>query len=66
MASFRAAAPIDLIKGFAVGRSIFYDVAREWLAGAIDDEGAVSEMALRMATLVEAWREARQGVEKAA
>jgi 5-dehydro-2-deoxygluconokinase len=66
VASFRAAAPIRIIKGFAVGRTIFYDVARQWLGGAIDDEAAISAMASRLATLVEAWRTARQEVEKAA
>jgi 5-dehydro-2-deoxygluconokinase len=66
IASFRAAAPIGIIRGFAVGRSIFYDVARDWLPGASDDEAAVTEMAARLSTLVEAWRAARQEVEKAA
>src|SRR3546814_19532104 len=31
--SFPAAARSPLVKGFAVGRTIFYDVAREWMAG---------------------------------
>jgi 5-dehydro-2-deoxygluconokinase len=66
VASFRAAAPVGMIKGFAVGRTIFYDVAREWLGGAIEDEAAIAAMASRLAVLVEAWREARQGVERAA
>ena len=63
--AFHAAAPVETVKGFAVGRSIFYDVAREWLTGAVDDNGAVAAMAARLASLVDAWRAARQGVERA-
>jgi len=66
IASFDTAARVPVIKGFAVGRSIFYDVARDWLAGALDDEGAVAAMAARLASLVEAWRAARGQVERAA
>lgn len=66
LASFEAAAPVRSIKGFAVGRSIFYDVARDWLAGSIKDEEATSIMAERLSTLVEAWRRHRGSVEKAA
>ncbi|MBS0365938.1 MAG: 5-dehydro-2-deoxygluconokinase [Proteobacteria bacterium] len=63
--SFAAAAPFRVVKGFAVGRTIFEPVAREWFAGSIDDEGAVTGMAERLTTLVQAWRDAR-GVARAA
>lgn len=63
---FRAAAQVDIVKGFAVGRSIFYDVARDWLSGVTDDAGAVSAMADRLRILVDAWRAARLEVEEAA
>jgi len=66
LASFDAAAPARIVKGFAVGRTIFNDVARGWLAGEIDDEGAVEQLAGRLATLVDAWRQARGAVERAA
>jgi 5-dehydro-2-deoxygluconokinase len=66
VASFRTAAPVPLIKGFAVGRTIFYDVARQWFAGLTTDEGAVSAMAERLSSLVRAWRQARREVEEAA
>ena len=36
-ASFAVAARHDLVKGFAVGRTIFADAARAWLGGAITD-----------------------------
>ncbi|WP_206366189.1 bifunctional 5-dehydro-2-deoxygluconokinase/5-dehydro-2-deoxyphosphogluconate aldolase [Sphingomonas flavalba] len=66
IASFDAAAAVDIVKGFAVGRTIFYDVAREWMRGAISDADAVDALAERFSLLVEAWRNARAGVGKAA
>ena len=59
IASFKAAARFPLIKGFAVGRSIFHDVATDWLSDRIDDEEAISAMASRLSALVESWRSAR-------
>jgi len=47
------------VKGFAVGRTIFADAARAWLSGAIDDEGAISDMAGRFRELTEAWLKTR-------
>jgi len=58
VASFRAAATASVVKGFAVGRTIFADAASRWLAGGIDDEAAVAELAQRFGKLVEAWRAA--------
>ncbi len=60
IASFQAAASVDIVKGFAVGRTIFADVAERWLSDRIDDEAAVEELARRFETLVAAWREAKQ------
>lgn len=64
--SFEAAAPVGIIKGFAVGRSIFYDVARDWLTGAVGDDEAVAAMTSHLTLLAEAWRSARNKVEQAA
>ncbi|MFO1149229.1 MAG: 5-dehydro-2-deoxygluconokinase [Alsobacter sp.] len=58
-AAFRVAATCPLVKGFAVGRTIFADSARAWLAGQIDDKAAVDDMAARFETLVGAWRDAQ-------
>lgn len=58
-ASFRQAARFDLVKGFAVGRSIFGATARRWLAGEIDDRVAVEDMANIYARLCTAWDNAR-------
>jgi 5-dehydro-2-deoxygluconokinase len=66
LASFETAAPFPIVKGFAVGRTIFYDVAREWLAGRIDDEAAVAALVGKFKALVDAWRRLRGAAEKAA
>jgi 5-dehydro-2-deoxygluconokinase len=66
VASFEAAAPFRLIRGFAVGRTIFHDAARDWLSGAIDDDEAVQVMASRLSALSAAWRTARARVEAVA
>ena len=58
-ASFAVAAAFPLVRGFAVGRTIFGAVARDWLAGRIDDEAAVSAMAARYARLCAVWDDAR-------
>jgi 5-dehydro-2-deoxygluconokinase len=59
VAAFKAAAAFDMIKGFAVGRTIFAEPARAWLTGAIDDAAAIDALARNFAALVEAWRDAR-------
>ena len=57
--SFTAAAKHALVKGFAVGRTIFAETAKAWFAGKIDDAQAVAEMAQKYAALCEIWRSAR-------
>lgn len=59
-ASFQLAAGFDLVKGFAVGRTIFGDAARKWLAGSINDVQAVEDMAARYQSLCAIWDAARQ------
>ena len=59
VASFQVAAAQPLVKGFAVGRTIFAEAAARWLGGEIDDETAVDDLAARFGVLVEAWRQAR-------
>jgi len=53
--AFRIGRHAKYVKGFAVGRTIFADPAREWMAGKIDDATAVTQMADRFAQLVAAW-----------
>lgn len=57
--SFTAAAPFKIVKGFAVGRTIFDAIARQWFSEAISDDVAVNGMAEKMSALVSAWRHAR-------
>ncbi|WP_421723523.1 bifunctional 5-dehydro-2-deoxygluconokinase/5-dehydro-2-deoxyphosphogluconate aldolase [Bauldia sp.] len=57
--AFGRAAAFPIVKGFAVGRTIFNDAAEKWLSGAIDDEAAIADMAERFGALVAAWRKVR-------
>jgi 5-dehydro-2-deoxygluconokinase len=57
--AFAATAGAPIVKGFAVGRTIFNEAAEEWLAGRMDDEAAISDMAGRFEKLTEAWLAAR-------
>ena len=57
--SFRLAAGFDLVKGFAVGRTIFAEAAHNWLAGKVSDEEAVADMAARYDALCQIWDKAR-------
>ncbi|TJZ90628.1 5-dehydro-2-deoxygluconokinase [Paracoccus gahaiensis] len=63
--SFRIAAAFPLVRGFAVGRTIFGEVARDWMAGNSDDAAAVARMAERYGRLCGLWDQARaaQAVE---
>jgi 5-dehydro-2-deoxygluconokinase len=63
-AGFAAARSSRTVKGFAVGRTIFAEAAKAWLAGTITDEEAVADMARRFGALVEIWE--RLGESKAA
>jgi 5-dehydro-2-deoxygluconokinase len=54
-AAFAAARSVPSVKGFAVGRTIFGDAAKAWLARRISDEEAVDDMASRFAALTHAW-----------
>lgn len=58
-AAFRATARAPVVKGFAVGRTIFAQPAADWLGGRIDDAAAVTAMADNFAALVAAWEGSR-------
>ncbi|MEO8344677.1 MAG: 5-dehydro-2-deoxygluconokinase [Betaproteobacteria bacterium] len=58
---FEVAAPYPLIKGFAVGRSIFADMAERWFAGTMTDAVVIAGVAQRYARLIGMWRDARAG-----
>ena len=58
-AGLALAAGQPLVKGFAVGRTIFGDAARAWMRGDIDDAQAVARMAEKYRNLCAAWDRAR-------
>ena len=63
-AGFAAARTARSVKGFAVGRTIFAESAKAWLADRISDEQAVADMARKFGALVEIWE--RLGESRAA
>lgn len=65
LAAFEVAVGSPLVRGFAVGRTIFAAAAEAWLSGQIDDAAAIADMAGRFARLTEAW-EKLQARKKAA
>ncbi len=58
-ASFAAAARFDLVKGFAVGRTIFGEAAKAYLAGTLSPQDVVAMMAEKYGRLCALWDEAR-------
>lgn len=58
-ASFALAARHEIVKGFAVGRSVFDKAARLWMQGEMSDGEAVSTMAANYRELCDAWDAAR-------
>ncbi len=60
---FEVAAAYPIVKGFAVGRTIWNAVAADWLKGAIDEEAAIAGIAANLRVLVDAWRTARAGAQ---
>jgi 5-dehydro-2-deoxygluconokinase len=64
--SFAMAAGHDLVRGFAVGRTIFAGPAQAWLAGEIGDGAAVSQMADSFGRLCAIWDKARTAARRAA
>jgi len=57
--SFAPAARVGIVKGFAVGRTIFNGAAERWFRGEIDDAAAVEALASNLGVLVDAWRRAK-------
>ncbi|MEK1889764.1 MAG: PfkB family carbohydrate kinase, partial [Phyllobacterium sp.] len=58
-AAFVATAGAPIVKGFAVGRTLFMDAAEKWLSGRISDEAAIGDMAGRFEKLTKAWLASR-------
>lgn len=64
--SLALAARHELVRGFAVGRTIFAEAAREWLAGRLSAEAAVADMVAKYENLCRVWDAARAKKELAA
>ncbi|MEJ1119988.1 MULTISPECIES: bifunctional 5-dehydro-2-deoxygluconokinase/5-dehydro-2-deoxyphosphogluconate aldolase [Phyllobacterium] len=58
-AAFAATAKAPIVKGFAVGRTLFMEAAEAWLSGKLSDEEAVGDMAGRFEKLTKAWLSSR-------
>ncbi|MEO9337752.1 5-dehydro-2-deoxygluconokinase [Mesorhizobium sp. SB112] len=54
-AAFAATTGVTIVKGFAVGRTIFAGPAERWLSGKLTDEAAIDEMAESFEALTKAW-----------
>jgi 5-dehydro-2-deoxygluconokinase len=65
-AGFREARTSACCRGFAVGRCIFLEPSRHWLAGEIDDAMLVERVRTTFERLIRAWREAREGARERA
>ena len=65
IASFDAAAACPMVKGFAVGRTIFAAAAEAWLAGKMSDDAAVDDLARVLARWYDSWRAAKAGAAHA-
>ncbi|OOF82165.1 bifunctional 5-dehydro-2-deoxygluconokinase/5-dehydro-2-deoxyphosphogluconate aldolase [Rodentibacter caecimuris] len=55
-AIFNAAANKPLVKGFAVGRTIFGQPSIEWLAGKLNDEELILQVSKRYQRLIKLWK----------
>lgn len=55
--SFAATAEEPLCNGFAVGRSIYAEPARRWLAGELEDEELMSAVAENYERMITLWQE---------
>jgi 5-dehydro-2-deoxygluconokinase len=60
VAAFALAATNPVVKGFAVGRTIFAEAAEAWLGGTMSDAEAIAAMARKFRRLSEAWDRAMQ------
>jgi 5-dehydro-2-deoxygluconokinase len=58
-AGFRDARASTICRGFAVGRTIFFEPARRWFTTSIDDAELKRAVRANFERLIDAWREAR-------
>jgi 5-dehydro-2-deoxygluconokinase len=58
-AAFVVAAQEPLVRGFAVGRAIFWATAEKWFGAMISDSEAVGEIAASYRRIIGHWRRVR-------
>ena len=62
--SFAGAAKYDICKGFTVGRTIFYEPAKQWMQHKISDQELVDSVAGNYIELIKAWKKYREEISK--
>ncbi|MGR3660912.1 MAG: bifunctional 5-dehydro-2-deoxygluconokinase/5-dehydro-2-deoxyphosphogluconate aldolase [Paracoccaceae bacterium] len=63
--TFTVAAQFSLVKGFAVGRTIFAEAAADWMQNRISDADAIATMAAKYTALCDIWDRARDHLNEA-
>ncbi len=58
--AFHASAGQGIVKGFAIGRSIFREAAEQWFAGSTTDSATIDDMAERFERLTHLWKRAHE------
>ncbi|MGF6710328.1 5-dehydro-2-deoxygluconokinase [Luteibacter sp. W1I16] len=62
-AGFADAIDSTTCRGFAVGRTIFAESAKAWLAGSIDDDALVAQARASFERMIALWRDGRRSPE---
>ena len=65
-ASFEQASASTTCRGFMVGRTIFQEPSRRWLAGELDDAGLIAAVRANFEQLISLWQRTRNRLERAA
>ena len=65
-ASFEQASASTTCRGFMVGRTIFQEPSRRWLAGELDDAGLIAALRANFEQLIVLWQRTRNRRERAA
>jgi 5-dehydro-2-deoxygluconokinase len=66
LAAAFAEARDPIVKGFAVGRTLWAEPSRAWLAGTIDDGALVESVTGNFGALIDAWRASREAARRPA
>jgi len=58
--SFAGSSKYEICKGFTVGRTIFYESAKEWMQNKISDQELVDSVASNYIELIKSWKKYRE------